>query len=196
MNGRALLLLIFLCGCSTVRTQIAPLAPQQVGRGKYSILVRTGNPGMDKIVHEIAVMEFGQLLNLNEDKAQLAQCGKMEITFETSTDGGLMGSESAISASEATATGWYDGDQYWGGTGYSAGSSGALASGSMLSWQNSTMVVTLKDARGARLWTADYEYKGGSDISGFWVNTADGAAKLCLKRLKARMSRDLFKGGK
>jgi hypothetical protein len=46
------------------------------------------------------------------------------------------------------------------------------------------------------LWTADYEYKGGSDISGFWVNTADGAAKLCLKRLKARMSRDLFKGGK
>jgi len=66
----------------------------------------------------------------------------------------------------------------------------------MLSWQNSTMVIVLKDAGGARLWTADYEYKGGSDISGFWVNTADEAAKLCVKRLKARMKRDLFKGNK
>jgi hypothetical protein len=196
MNCRAMLFLIFLCGCSTVSTRVAPLGPQEASREKFSILVRTGNPNMDKIVHEIAVMEFGQLLNLNEDKAQLAQCGKMEITFESSTDGGLMGSASTISASEATATGWYDGDQYWGGTGYAAGSSGTLASGSMLSWQNSAMVVTLKDARGARLWTADYEYKGGSDVSGFWVNTAEGAAKVCLKRLKARMRRDLFKGGK
>jgi hypothetical protein len=58
------------------------------------------------------------------------------------------------------------------------------------------MLITLKDAHGTRLWTADYEYKGGSDISGFWIYTADEAARLCLKRLKARMRKDLFKGKK
>ena len=71
-----------------------------------------------------------------------------------------------------------------------------MPSGTMLSWQNSTMLITLKDANGTRLWTADYEYKGGSDISGFWVNTAEGAAKVCVKRLKSRMQKDLFKSKK
>ena len=192
----AILCFIISCGCSTVSTRIAPLAPQQANQGAYSILVRTGNPNMDKIVHEIAVMEFSPLLNINESETQLNQSGKLEITFQTSTDGGLLGSSSTISSANATATGWYDGNQYWGGTGYGPGSSSDIPSGAMLSWQNSTMLITLKDAHGTRLWIADYEYKGGSDISGFWVNTAEGAAKLCIKRLKARMQKDLFKGKK
>ena len=151
---------------------------------------------MDKIVHGIAVMEFGQLLNINENEAQMAQSGTLEITFTSSTDGGLLGSSSVIGPTDAPAGGWYDGDRYWGGAGYPPGSSSDIASGTVLSWQNSTMLMTLKDATGNRLWTADYEYKGGSDISGFWVNTADGAARLCVKRLRARMQRDLFKGRK
>jgi hypothetical protein len=189
-----MLCLIILCGCSTVSTQIAPLAPQQVGKWKYSVLVRTGNSTMDRILHEIAVMEFGELLNLNENETQLSQSGKLEITFESSSDGGLLGSSSTISLANSPATGWYDGEGYWGGTGYSLSTSSDIASGSMLSWQNSTMLMILKDANGTRLWSADYEYKGGSDISGFWVNTADEAAKLCIKRLKERMRKDLFKG--
>lgn len=187
---------LILWGCSTVSTRIAPLASQQVSQWKYSILVRTGNPTMDKILHEMAVMEFGQLLNINENETQVAQSGRLEIIFESSSDGGLLGDSSAIGPADATATGWYDGDRYWGGTGYSSGTSSEIASGSMLSWQNSTMLINLKDPHGNRLWSADYEYKGGSDISGFWVNTADGAARLCVKRLKARMQKDLFKGNK
>jgi hypothetical protein len=192
----AVFCLILLCGCSTVSTQIAPLASQQAGQGKYSIFVRTGNPGLDRMVHELAVREFGQLLNINENEALFARCGKLEITFASSTDGGLLGSASAISSADATATGWYDGARYWGGTGYPQDASSIIPSGALLSWQNSTMLITLKNAGGARLWNADYEYKGGSDISGFWVNTADQAARLCLKRLKSRMEKDLFKGKK
>ena len=196
MKFCATLCLIILCGCSTVSTRVAPLAPQQASRTRYTILVRTGNPGMDKILQGIAVMEFGQLLNINENEAQMNQCGKLEITFTSTTDGGVLGSSSTISSANSTAAGWYDGDRYWGGTGYASGSSSDMPTGSMLSWQNSTMLITLKDAAGNRLWTADYEYKGGSDISGFWVNTAEGAAKVCVKRLKARMQKDLFKGKK
>jgi len=139
-------------------------------------------------------MEFGQLLNINENESQLNRCGKLEITFTSTTDGGLFGSSSTISSADSTSIGWFDGDRYWGGTGYASGSSSDMPSGSMLSWQNSTMLITLKDVDGTRLWTADYEYKGGSDISGFWVNTAEGAARVCIKRLKARMEKDLFKG--
>jgi hypothetical protein len=196
MKFCASLCFVIFCGCSTVSTRVAPLAPQHASKGTYSILVRTGNPNMDKIVHEIAVIEFSQLLNINESETRLNQSGKLEITFQSSTDGGLLGSSSTISSANSTATGWYDGNQYWGGTGYPLGSASDIPSGAMLSWQNSTMVMTLKDASGTRLWIADYEYKGGSDISGFWVNTAEGAAKLCIKRLKARMQKDLFKGKK
>jgi hypothetical protein len=196
MKYGAILGLIVFCGCSTVSTRIAPLASQEVSKEKYSILVRTGNPSLDKILHEFAVMEFGQLLNINEDESQVSRSGKLEILFESSSDGGLLSSSSAVSPADSTATGWYDGDRYWGGTGYSPGTSSELPSGSMLTWQYSTMLMNLKDANGNRLWSADYEYKGGSDISGFWVNTADEAARLCVKRLKARMQRDLFKGHK
>jgi hypothetical protein len=194
MKFCSILCLIILGGCSTVSTQIGPLAPQEASQEKYSILVRTGDPGMDKIVHELAVMEFGQLLNINENESQLNQSGRMEITFQSSSEGGFLGSPSTISPEDAMATGWYDGDRYLGGTGYSAGASSDMPSAAMLNWQNSTMLITLKDARGTRLWSADYEYKGGSDISGFWVNTPEEAARLCVKRLKGRMQRDLFKG--
>jgi len=47
---------------------------------------------MDKIVREVAVMEFGQLLNVNENEAQRDQSGKLEITFQSASDGGLLGS--------------------------------------------------------------------------------------------------------
>jgi uncharacterized protein YceK len=196
MKFCAILCLIILGGCSTVSTQIGPRASQQASQGKYSILVRTGNPAMDKIVHELAVMEFSQLLDINENESQVAQSGKMEITFQSSSEGGFLGSPSTISPADATATGWYDGDRYWGGTGYSPGAASDIPSAAMLNWQNSTMLITLKAANGTRLWSADYEYKGGSDISGFWVNTAEEAARLCVKRLKARMQKDLFKGHK
>jgi len=53
--------------------------------------------------------------------------------------------------------------------------------------------MTLKDRNGDRLWTADYNYKGGWEMSGFAVNTADETARLCVRRLKMRMASDLSK---
>jgi hypothetical protein len=185
---------IILCGCSTMSTQVTPSAPQQISKANYSVLVRTGHPGMDRILHEIAVAEYSQLLNINEDETQIDRGGKLEITFASASDGGILGLSSAITSANSAATGWYDGIHYWGGTGYARGTSTAIPPGSMLSWQNSTMLMTLKDAGGIRLWTANYEYKGGWEMSGFWVNSADKAARLCVKKLKDRMKRDLFKG--
>jgi hypothetical protein len=174
-------------------TQIAPLASQQVSSGKYSVLVRTGHPGMDKIVYEIAVMELGQLLHINEREDQIDQNGRIEITFASTSQSAFLASSTTVGSVNATATGWYNGNGYWGGTGYASGTSSTIASGTTFTWQNSTMLMTLRDNSGTRLWNADYNYKGGWEMSGWSVNTADEAARLCIKRLKKRMESDLFK---
>ena len=36
-------------------------------------------------------------------------------------------------------------------------------------WQNSTMLMVIKDSKGKRLWTGEYNYKGGVEMSGFSV---------------------------
>ena len=52
------------------------------------------------------------------------------------------------------------------------------------------MLAVLRRADGERLWSADYNYKGGWEMSGWVVNTPDEAARLVTKRLKARYVAD------
>lgn len=177
-----------------MNTQVAPLAAERVNNGKYSVLVRSGHPGMDKIIYEIAVMELGQFLEISEREDQIDQNGRVEITFASSSQSAYLASGTTVSSATASATGWYYGNGYWGGTGYAQSTTTSLASGGTFTWQNSTMLMTVKDKSGARLWTADYNYKGGWEMSGWSVNTADEAARLCIKRLKKRLQNDLFKG--
>jgi len=50
-------------------------------------------------------------------------------------------------------------------------------------WQNSTMLMVIKDNKGNRLWTGEYTYKGGMELSGFAVNAPAEAAKLVIDRM-------------
>ena len=68
-----------------------------------------------------------------------------------------------------------------------------LSSGTFLEWQNSTMLAVLRRADGERLWSADYSYKGGWEMSGWVVNTPEEAARLVAKRLAARFAADTKK---
>ena len=65
-----------------------------------------------------------------------------------------------------------------------------VVQGSLLTWQNSLMVITIKDLEKNVFWSADYTYKGGYEMSGFVVNSADAAAKLCVTRLSDRFDYD------
>jgi len=56
------------------------------------------------------------------------------------------------------------------------------------------MLIVLKKNDGERIWTADYKYKGGWEFSGWSVNTPDEAARLVIKRLKNKLTKD-FKNG-
>jgi hypothetical protein len=58
-------------------------------------------------------------------------------------------------------------------------------------WQNSTMLVVIRDSQKERLWSGEYGYKGGMEMSGFSVTTREEAAKLVVKRLSKQFETDI-----
>lgn len=154
------------------------------------MLVRTGHPVMDKLVYEMAYQQFGGMLPLRE---QAPYTGTLEVTFTSSDQSVFVGSSSTVGSATAYGSGWYSGGGYVSGTATVLGSSSTLSTGTALTWQNSTMLIVLKRQDGQRLWTADYNYKGGLEMSGFSVNTPGEAARLVLKRLSRKFQDDFRK---
>jgi hypothetical protein len=142
---------------------------------------------MDKLVYEMAYQEFSDVLPLREREPFT---GVMEITFVSSDQSWFIGSSSTFGNVAAYGSGWYSGSGYVGGTATASGSSASVSSGGSFTWQNSTMMIVLKRTDGERLWTADYNYKRGWELSGWVVNTPDEAARLILKRLRESFKND------
>jgi hypothetical protein len=192
---RPLLLLTLLscalAGCSSVNTQRASgsLSAIQASE-RFQLLVRTGNPVMDKLVYEMAFQQFGDVLPLREKEPFT---GVMEVAFASSDQSWFVGSSSTVGSATAYGSGWYSGTGYVGGSATVTGSSSTVSSGGTMTWQNSTMFIVLKKIDGERIWTADYNYKGGWEMSGFSVNTPDEAARLVIKRLKNKFTNDFKK---
>ena len=57
-------------------------------------------------------------------------------------------------------------------------------------WQNSTMLMIIKSSTGKRLWTGEYNYKGGMEMSSFTINSPVEAAKLVSKRIVNKLVSD------
>lgn len=57
-------------------------------------------------------------------------------------------------------------------------------------WQNSTMLMIIKARDGRRLWTGEYTYKGGMELSGFAVNSQAEGAKLVASRMADKFRLD------
>jgi len=189
---RALLLgfLLLTAGCSTVETSAA-LKPvsRLASQDRIQLRVRTGNEQMDRLLYEMAYQQFSDSLPIRENEPYT---GFLELTFSSTTQNGFMGSQSSNGVAVSSANGWYSGNA----TGSSAItnlSSATFSSGAELQWQNSTMLAVLKRADGERLWSADYNYKGGWELSGWVVNTPEEAARLVTKRLKSQYVSDLAK---
>jgi hypothetical protein len=184
----AALFVFVLIGCSSVETQKVSLPLSSIQQSeKIQLLVRTGNSVMDKLVYEMAYQQFSDILPLREKEPFT---GVMEITFVSSGQSAFIGSSSTIGSATAYGSGWYSRNGYVGGSAVVSGSSTTISSGGTFTWQNSTMLIVLKKSDGERLWTADYNYKGGWEMSGWVVNTPDEAAHLVLKRLKEKFQSD------
>lgn len=178
-------------GCSTAHTQKTslPLSTIQTSE-RFQLLVRTGNPTLDKLLYEMAYQQFSDILPLRENAAYT---GIMEITFASSDQSWSSQRLSTVRNASAYGSGWYSGGGYVGGIASVTESSSAVTSGGVFTWQNSSMLVVLKKLDGERLWTADYNYKGGWEMSGWVVNTPEEAARLIVKRLRERFQSDFQK---
>ncbi len=148
---------------------------------------------MDHVTFEQAFLQLGRVIRLSEKPEEAT--GYCEITFASSGESAFIGSTQGYAQSASYANGWYSGDTVH-VTGNATTQWSSTTTAAPLTWQNSTMMVVLKDPEGHRLWTADYNYKGGWELSGWSVNTAQEAAKLCIKRVTARLKSELNGEGK
>jgi len=192
MNARSLIFLplcaaLLWSACSTVETSKSTTSLATIREAqRYQLLVRTGDAVLDKLVYEFAFAQFGDVLPLREKEPYT---GTMEITFMSSSQSAFLGSSVATGTAQSSGSGWYTSGGYVGGSTVT-GTSAAINSGTAFTWQNSSMIMVLKSADGERLWSADYNYKGGWELSGWVVNTPTEAARLVVKRLKEKFKAD------
>jgi len=153
---------------------------------QYKIKVRTPNQQLSQLTYEYAMLEFGSLLNIRE-KGDVN--GVIEITFSSQGQSAFIGSSTSTTISNVWANAWYTG---YGASMNATGTSNTtdVTSGTMFQWQNGNMVIVIKDTDGKRLWGADYNYKGGWEMSGWIVNTSEDAARLLIKRLAKKFKND------
>jgi hypothetical protein len=190
MLRRALLLgLAALGGCSSVETSGVGLASPtpMASNQRIQLRVHTGNDHMDQIVYEIAYQQFSQVLPLREVEPYT---GALEVTFTSETQSGFVGGTTAYTTGSGSANVWYTGSRSAMASASGNSTTSSVSSGTTLEWKNSTMLAVLKSNDGERLWSADYSYKGGWELSGFVVNTPEEAARLVAKRLKAQYLKD------
>lgn len=183
-------LLLVLCGagCSTMEVSQDRSSASDIRRYRYQLGVRTGNQLMDQMVFEQARLHLGKVIEITEEEPR--DSGAVEITFASSSQSAFVGSSAAFANTTGYVNGWYTGNAAsFSGSASTVATS--VTTGSTLTWQNSTMFVTLKNPEGKRLWTTQYNYKGGWEFSGWVVNTPDEASNLCLKRIAERLSKDL-----
>jgi len=182
------LLAVMLAACSTVETTrgAVPLSSLQNGAEHFQLRVNTGDARRDQLVYEFAFEQFSQVLPIAEHEPYT---GTLDITFTSETQGAFVGSSSTVGQAQVSTSGWYTGGGYT-GQGYASGSSTTVSSGTMLEWQNSTMIAVLRRTNGERLWSGDYEYRGGWELSGWVVNTPEQAARLVTQRLREQFARD------
>lgn len=179
----SLVLFAFCIGCSTVETHHATVQLDTLRSGRYQLLVRSGNAVMDHLLYEMVYDQFSQLIPLKEREPY---SGTMEVTFASSSQSAFLGASSSVG--NASGSGWYTKSGYVGGT--ATANATSVTAGSVFTWQNSTMIAVLRNNDGDRLWTADYNYKGGWELSGWVVNTPEEAARLVSRRLAENFRRD------
>ena len=193
LKAVGLALLLMTAGCSTVETSgLSQPLVQNLSQERVQLRVRTGNEQMDRLVYEMAYQQFADVMPLREREPYTAT---FDVTFSSAAAGAYIGTSNTVSSANASGYAWYTGG---GAAGVATvnGASSSVSSGTFLQWQNSTMLAVLRHADGERMWSADYSYKGGWEMSGFVVNTPEEAARLVTKRLKARWVSDRDGGKK
>lgn len=176
-----------LSGCSSMQTNVKNSGEVKLSKyGSYTVQVRTPSPSLSSSVYEFAVQEFSKSLDIAEKEKGK---GTIEVTFSSQGESAFMGSSTTTASAQAYGSGWYTGNTFYNSVAVQ-GQATTFSSGSSFTWQNSTLFVVVRDTEGRRLYSADYKYKGGWELSGWVVNTPEEAARLCIERVHKQMVKD------
>jgi hypothetical protein len=180
-------LIIFnLSNCSTIsiNKQAANLSSITVNK-TYQVRVRSGNLAMDKLIFKTASAEFGKYLRMHGEEPFNTV---IDIVFMSKSRKGFAGASNGYVNNVLYGNSWYTGSETFG---YQSMDT-EIASGGPFTWQNSTMIVTIKELEGKVLWDALYNYKGDIELSRLYVSTADEAAMASLVTIIKLFEKDFI----
>jgi len=180
-------LIVFnLINCSTisVNKQAANLSSITVNK-TYQVRVRSGNIAMDKLIYKTASAEFGKYLRMNSEEPFNTV---IDIVFMSKSRKGFAGASNGYVNNVLYGNSWYTGSETFG---YQSMDT-EIAPGGPFTWQNSTMIVTIKELEGKVLWDAQYNYKGDVDLSRLYVSSADEAAMTSLVTIIKRFEKNFI----
>ena len=178
----------------------APNLSSVTAHKTYQVRVKTGNLVMDKIAFEFAHDAFGKYLVLSREEPYT---GYIDITFTSSlqtpfTWPSLINwaypfrwSKPEYQTNVAYGNAWYTGNDKIGTKGISQFTETGINPDNALTWHNGKISVTLKDMEKRKLWSADYEYKGGwNPTRAFYIYSAEGAVKQCILAILEKFETD------
>ena len=184
-----LIIVLFFSGCSFGRSRKEAGGLLFIREGHaYQVRVRTGNLAIDKIVYSFAYSEFGRYLPVSE-KGPFT--GYIEIKFASKLNKLFREPAPGYLTNVEYGDNWYTGE-----ADINPGISAPLtmetevAPGGLLAWQNSLMFVTVRNIKGKKLWSAEYNYRGSRDLSVIMTGTADDAARVCIGRIIFQFEND------
>jgi len=181
-------LIVFnLSNCSTisVNKQAANLSSITVNK-TYQVRVRSGNLAMDKLIYKTASAEFGKYLRMQGEEPFNTV---IDIVFMSKSRKGFAGASNGYVNNVLYGNLWYTGSETFG---YQSMDT-EIASGGPFTWQNSTMIVTIKEQEGNKiLWETQYNYKGDIDPSRLLVRSADEAAMASLVIIINQFEKDFI----
>ncbi len=135
--------------------------------------VRAGGGDLDAEVYEAVFPPFAEVMPL---KRQPPFTHTLDVTFASKGHDWFNSDQDASATPKADAP-WYVGDR--------APTLSETHVGGV-EWQTSRMRAVIRRPGGEPVWSADYTYNGGMELSGWTVKTPSQAARLIARRLAAR----------
>ena len=150
----------------------------------FNMIVKSGDKILNDYINNIAYFEFSKYVPINE---QRNQTGILEVIYQSNDD-----KVKDISKTSYSDTGTYGevNPNYRGGLDVNKQETtvkNEQTTVRVFNFQNSTMFVVMKDLQGNRIWAANYNYKGSTELTGVLVNTPQEAAKLCIEKISKNM---------
>lgn len=169
--------ILCLVGCSTLRTVPSGDPQALLATPSYELRVRADNPDLEREVYDLAMRDLQSVLPIGKEKGA---AGTVDIAFSsrpaTATAWGTVG----------TGRSWYSG-VYPPPSG--AVSDRGIPTPGSRTYENGTLLMTVRDAGGNKLWSAEYQLQGRWSLA----DSPEAAARICMKKVAAALRKALKK---